>query len=229
MVAEQLQRLAGDRVVGRRRGARMTRDGLGLADPDALSGRRGRPGRAAGAPVARGHPAARRRVSDRRIRRTPEVVGRTLAAGRRDRGRGDVDRRVGDRRPAVPARYGERAAGREYAARRRRLLAGPPGRRRHPGRRGARRDWSREPGERAFDLYCGVGLFAGALADAGCQVWGVEASRRAIHHARRNLADAGRATRFTAGRVEQVLRQLPDRTDLVVLDPPRSGAGRGHR
>ena len=32
-----------------------------------------------------------------------------------------------------------------------------------------------EPGERAFDLYCGVGLFAGALADAGCRVWGVEA------------------------------------------------------
>ena len=30
------------------------------------------------------------------------------------------------------------------------------------------------PGERAFDLYCGVGLFAGALADAGCRVWGVE-------------------------------------------------------
>ena len=31
-----------------------------------------------------------------------------------------------------------------------------------------------QPAERAFDLYCGVGLFAGALADAGCQVWGIE-------------------------------------------------------
>ena len=28
-----------------------------------------------------------------------------------------------------------------------------------------------EPGERALDLYCGVGLFAGVLADAGCRVW----------------------------------------------------------
>lgn len=29
-------------------------------------------------------------------------------------------------------------------------------------------------GERAFDLFCGVGLFTAALVDAGCRVWGVE-------------------------------------------------------
>ena len=34
-----------------------------------------------------------------------------------------------------------------------------------------------EAGERALDLYAGVGLFAGALADAGCRVWAVEGSR----------------------------------------------------
>ncbi len=83
-----------------------------------------------------------------------------------------------------------------------------------------------EPGERAFDLYCGVGLFAGALVDAGCQVWGVEAGRTAINHARQNIGDAGGRARFTAGRVEKVLRTMPSRTDLIVLDPPRSGAGR---
>lgn len=37
-----------------------------------------------------------------------------------------------------------------------------------------------EPGERALDLYCGVGLFAGALVDAGCEVTGVEFSRDAV-------------------------------------------------
>lgn len=84
-----------------------------------------------------------------------------------------------------------------------------------------------QPGERAFDLFCGVGLFAGALADRGCRVWGVESDGRAIDFARSNLADLphGRA-RFTNGRVDRVLRRMPKRTDLVVLDPPRSGAGK---
>lgn len=81
-------------------------------------------------------------------------------------------------------------------------------------------------GELAFDLYCGVGLFAGALVDAGCQVWGLEANRRAVQLARRNLADAGPRARFTADRVDRGLRHLPARTDLVVLDPPRTGAGK---
>jgi tRNA/tmRNA/rRNA uracil-C5-methylase (TrmA/RlmC/RlmD family) len=81
-------------------------------------------------------------------------------------------------------------------------------------------------GERAFDLYCGVGLFAGALGDAGCRVWGLEASRPAIAHARRNLADLADRVRLTADRVERGLARLPRRTDLVVLDPPRTGAGK---
>ena len=87
------------------------------------------------------------------------------------------------------------------------------------------------PGETAFDLYCGVGLFAGALVDAGCRVTGVESARSAVAAARRNLADAGSRARFTADRVDRVLRRpggrgsLPATTDLVVLDPPRSGAG----
>ena len=77
-------------------------------------------------------------------------------------------------------------------------------------------------GERAFDLYCGVGLFTGALVDAGLRAWGVEWSRSAIEYARRNVPEA----RFTAGKVERVIRTMPKRTDLVVLDPPRTGAGK---
>lgn len=77
-------------------------------------------------------------------------------------------------------------------------------------------------GERAFDLYCGVGLFAGALASRGVKVWGVESSRGAVDHAKSNVPEA----RFTVGRVERALSKLPNRTDLVVLDPPRSGAGK---
>jgi tRNA/tmRNA/rRNA uracil-C5-methylase (TrmA/RlmC/RlmD family) len=76
-------------------------------------------------------------------------------------------------------------------------------------------------GESAWDLYCGVGLFAGALSDAGCDVTGVEWSPDAVGYARGNVPGA----RFVAGRVERALARLPRRVDLVVLDPPRRGAG----
>ena len=79
-----------------------------------------------------------------------------------------------------------------------------------------------QPGERAFDLYCGVGVFAGALVDAGCRVWGVEGNKAAIEHARRNVPPAS----FFTGDVGRTLRRLPNRADLVVLDPPRTGAGK---
>ncbi|MHA6525130.1 class I SAM-dependent RNA methyltransferase [Tessaracoccus sp. G1721] len=78
-----------------------------------------------------------------------------------------------------------------------------------------------EPGERALDLYCGVGLFAGALVDAGCVVMGAELSRDAVRLARRNVPEAD----FVAGALERGHRDLPEWADLVVLDPPRKGAG----
>ncbi len=76
-------------------------------------------------------------------------------------------------------------------------------------------------GDRALDLYCGAGLFAGALADAGCLVTGIEAEPTAVELARRNVPSA----RFHAGRLAQLLGRLPGCTDLIVLDPPRAGAG----
>lgn len=79
-----------------------------------------------------------------------------------------------------------------------------------------------QAGERAFDLYCGVGLFTGPLADAGIQVWGVEVDKRAIKLAQANVPQA----RFSAGKVDRVIRRMPHSTDLVVLDPPRTGAGK---
>ena len=64
-----------------------------------------------------------------------------------------------------------------------------------------------QPAERAFDLYCGVGLFAGALADAGCQVWGIESSRQAIRDARHNLRDVADRLKLTTDRVDRVIAQ----------------------
>lgn len=84
-------------------------------------------------------------------------------------------------------------------------------------------------GEHLVDLYAGVGLFAGALAtDLGRagQVDAVEAASSACRDARRNLHDLP-AVRIHEERVDRWLRaEEGRRCDLVVLDPPRTGAGR---
>ncbi|ANB09016.1 RNA methyltransferase [Streptomyces ambofaciens] len=84
-------------------------------------------------------------------------------------------------------------------------------------------------GDMALDLYCGVGLFAGALADrVGDKgaVLGIESGKRAVEDARHNLASFDRV-RIEQGKVEAVLpRTGISEADLVVLDPPRAGAGR---
>ncbi|MFF8413762.1 class I SAM-dependent RNA methyltransferase [Streptomyces omiyaensis] len=84
-------------------------------------------------------------------------------------------------------------------------------------------------GDTALDLYCGVGLFAGALADrVGDQgaVLGIESGKRAVEDARHNLAHFPRV-RVEQGKVESVLPRtgITD-VDLIVLDPPRAGAGK---
>lgn len=80
-----------------------------------------------------------------------------------------------------------------------------------------------QPGEVAADLYCGVGLFAGALADHGATVLGIEADPTAVELARRNVPQG----RFLAGDVAKLADRLPQTLNLVVLDPPRTGAGAG--
>jgi tRNA/tmRNA/rRNA uracil-C5-methylase (TrmA/RlmC/RlmD family) len=84
-------------------------------------------------------------------------------------------------------------------------------------------------GDMALDLYCGVGLFAGALADRIGEtgaVLGIESGKRAVEDARHNLAGFPRV-RIEQGKVESALpRTGITEADLIVLDPPRSGAGR---
>ncbi len=109
------------------------------------------------------------------------------------------------------------------------------------------------PGERALDLYAGVGLFTVALADAvgpSGQVLAVESDAGATAHARANLEGRAHVAVLTA-RVDDAFgvalpsrrgtaRQrgsrprkasrsalVPMAADVVVLDPPRTGAGRG--
>jgi tRNA/tmRNA/rRNA uracil-C5-methylase (TrmA/RlmC/RlmD family) len=84
-------------------------------------------------------------------------------------------------------------------------------------------------GERVLDLFAGAGLFAGALAPhVGLtgRVVAVEGDRDAVADARANLRDLPQV-RVERGDVARVLRREGlHRADVVVLDPPRTGAGR---
>ncbi|SCF37575.1 23S rRNA m(5)U-1939 methyltransferase [Micromonospora purpureochromogenes] len=85
------------------------------------------------------------------------------------------------------------------------------------------------PGESAWDLYGGAGLFAAALAGRvgpQARITLVESSAPGVAAARENLADLPRVE-VVAARVETALarRRITGPVDLVVLDPPRSGAG----
>lgn len=86
-----------------------------------------------------------------------------------------------------------------------------------------------QPGDTALDLYAGVGLFAAGLAERvgpSGRVTAVESDQVAAADARHNLAGQAHV-RIERGRVDHVLRRRRlGRADLVVLDPPRSGAGK---
>lgn len=84
-------------------------------------------------------------------------------------------------------------------------------------------------GEHLLDLYAGVGLFAGAYVDLlgpGGRVDAVESDDVAVKGARRSLHDQP-TVHIHHDRVDRWLRQGPlRRCDIIVLDPPRTGAGR---
>ncbi len=94
-----------------------------------------------------------------------------------------------------------------------------------------------DPDAEHLDLYGGVGLFAAALAErAGprATVVTVESDAAASAHARRNLADlpgvdarAARVERWITAVVADADRDRRERLGrgIVVLDPPRRGAG----
>ena len=102
----------------------------------------------------------------------------------------------------------------------------------HPGApaalAGAVLDYSDvQPSDVCVDLYAGVGLFAGLLSPLAStgRVTAVESERAAAAAARSNLADCDNVTVVTA-RVDRWLSKARPLADVVVLDPPRKGAGR---
>ena len=78
-------------------------------------------------------------------------------------------------------------------------------------------------GERALDLYAGVGLFAAPLARTFAQVAAAEASPASVVDLRRNTGDN---VKVIVSTTEEFLKHgnLPA-PDYVVVDPPRAGLG----
>ncbi len=82
----------------------------------------------------------------------------------------------------------------------------------------------------AWDLYAGVGLFSLPLARAGARVTAVEGVRQAVDHLDANAERAGLDDHVAAAAMdvrEFVGRDHDAPPDVVVLDPPRTGAGQG--
>ncbi len=89
-------------------------------------------------------------------------------------------------------------------------------------------DWARaSEGATAWDLYGGVGVFAAVLAEQvgpSGRVVSVESSKTAVDDGIEALADLDQVS-FLHGRVERIIPDLPA-PEVVVLDPPRAGAGK---
>lgn len=91
-------------------------------------------------------------------------------------------------------------------------------------------EWAAAPvAGRVWDLYAGTGLFASVLAGqvgADGSVLAIESGKRAVRDGQSNLADLPQV-RWRCGAVERVVSTVDPQADVVVLDPPRKGAGRG--
>jgi tRNA/tmRNA/rRNA uracil-C5-methylase (TrmA/RlmC/RlmD family) len=157
------------------------------------------------APDARQRGSARARSQRARSRR-PRVAPRTVA------GDPHVLRRVGDREWSVPVagfwQAHVRGADAYSALVAEMALAAAP------------------DATTAWDLYGGVGVFAGALVDAVPSldhVTVVESDADAVAAARETFAEDHRIAVYK-GPAGPALRSLPA-ADIVVADPPRSGLG----
>ena len=75
-----------------------------------------------------------------------------------------------------------------------------------------------------FDLYSGTGTIAQLAASVASEVIGVEIVEDAVKAARENAALNGIDNcRFIAGDVLKVLDEVPEKPDMIILDPPRDG------
>ena len=81
--------------------------------------------------------------------------------------------------------------------------------------------------EVVLDLYSGVGLFSLRISSAAKKVIGVESSRVSVKAAKANAnINDRRNAFFVESDAIEFLKSYEKRADIIVLDPPRSGAGK---
>ena len=196
-----------------------------IITPVGHAGHRGRPGDTGGGARHRGPGGSARRAGDGRLRseHREEHAARTVPAE-------SVLSRAGRRLSPVRGRawLSQRAAGQQW-----RVSAGVFWQV-HPAAADTLTEAvlaaiEAKPGDAVLDLYCGAGLFAGAVAPLvgpDGTVAGIESDPAAVRDARHNLRDWPQV-RVHRGDVAQVLREkeLPP-ARLAIADPPRAGLDR---
>ena len=75
-----------------------------------------------------------------------------------------------------------------------------------------------------FDLYCGTGTIGQIVAPNAKKVVGIELIEEAVEAAKENAKLNGLDNcEFLAGDVAEIIKNVKDKPDIIILDPPRSG------
>ena len=78
--------------------------------------------------------------------------------------------------------------------------------------------------KKVLDLYCGCGTIGIYISDYVDEVVGVEVFKESIENAKKNKKlNNCHNIRFICDKVENVIDNIKDNTDLVIVDPPRGG------
>lgn len=78
--------------------------------------------------------------------------------------------------------------------------------------------------KKVLDLYCGCGTIGIYISDYVDEVVGVEVFKESIDNAKKNKKlNNCNNIRFICDKVENVIDNIKDNTDLVIVDPPRGG------
>ncbi|WP_101772288.1 23S rRNA (uracil(1939)-C(5))-methyltransferase RlmD [Peptostreptococcus faecalis] len=83
---------------------------------------------------------------------------------------------------------------------------------------------TRGDGKVVFDLYSGTGTIGQLMARTANKVYGIELIEEAVESANENAKLNGLENcEFIAGDVSKIVSELPEKPELIIVDPPRAG------